>query len=30
MPTAFMSGGNITVRQPFYSVHHLRLDTSNA
>jgi hypothetical protein len=29
MPTAFMSGGNITVRQPLYSIQHLRLDMSS-
>jgi hypothetical protein len=29
LPTAVMSGGNITVRQPFYSIQHLRLDTSS-
>ena len=29
LPTVVMSGGNITVRQPFYSIHHLRLDLSN-
>jgi hypothetical protein len=29
LPTNKMSGGQVTVTQPLYSIHHLRLDTSN-